>query len=142
MKAYVSTSTKQTEGLAEKFLLTLSPQKESVVVGLHGELGSGKTAFVKALARILGVKQNVTSPTFVIQKNYPLKGKSFSSLVHVDAYRLKKGEDLLPLLWEEILKENALVCIEWPEQVESVLPRETKRIYFKFIDDTTREIRF
>ncbi|MDP2705201.1 MAG: tRNA (adenosine(37)-N6)-threonylcarbamoyltransferase complex ATPase subunit type 1 TsaE [Patescibacteria group bacterium] len=142
MRGYTSKSLKETEHLAEKFLLTLSPKKKAIVVGLCGDLGSGKTAFVKMVAKILGVKGHVTSPTFVIQKNYSLKEKNFSTLAHIDAYRLKEGEDLLSLSWNDTLEGNNLVFIEWPERVLSALPKGIKKIYFEFIDDTTRNIRF
>lgn len=142
MKTYVSKNLEDTKLIAKKFLSKLPVKKKAIIVGLEGDLGSGKTAFVKAAAHLLGVKGNVTSPTFVIQKNYLPKEKKFSKLVHIDAYRLKKGEDLLPLLWNETCEGNNLIFVEWPERVLAALPKKFKKIYFEFIDDTTRNIRF
>ena len=74
---------------------------------------------------------------------YPINFHHFRKLIHIDAYRLEKDSELLHLGWEEILKnpEN-LVLIEWPENVSSIIPPLAKRVKFKFIDDSTREISY
>lgn len=112
------------------------------VLGLRGDLGSGKTAFVRELLGNFGSKEDVTSPTFVIQKSYQLPDNSkFKKLIHIDAYRLDSGEDLNKLGFQELLKEKgSLIVIEWPEKVKDVLPEKTKYLDFKFISDTVREI--
>lgn len=126
---YISESTEETSKIAREILDTLK-QKENgaLVIGLSGELGAGKTTFMKAFAESLGIKETIQSPTFVIMKSYPLPfgegagGGVFKKLIHIDAYRLDSGEDLLKLGWKEIVgnKEN-LICIEWPELVQTVL---------------------
>lgn len=93
---------------------------EAFVVGLSGHLGAGKTAFVKAVARELGIEEIVTSPTFVIMKIYEIEraraNATFKRLVHIDAYRLERREELEVLMFEEIIADkNNLVMIEWPE---------------------------
>src|SRR3989338_8753227 len=92
------------EAEAARFARELVPRNTgATLVTLSGELGAGKTAFVKAVAKALGVGEVVNSPTFVLEKIYPLplfsqkSGKGFKRLIHIDAYRLEKGGDLAPL---------------------------------------------
>lgn len=121
----------------------LNPRKDrATVVGLKGDLGSGKTAFVKALAKELGISDIVLSPTFVIEKIYKLPaGKPFRHLIHIDAYRLESEHELLSIGWDEILAEpENLIVVEWPEKVKGLIPKNSMEIKFKFIDDKTREI--
>ena len=90
------------------------------VTGLSGHLGAGKTAFVKRVADKLGVGEVVTSPTFVLMKIYGVQGPdvAFKRLVHIDAYRLERREDLEALRFEEVVADPGnLVMIEWPENV-------------------------
>src|SRR3989344_4689990 len=109
----------ETERFARSFLSELKPNEagpangaSATVIGLIGELGSGKTAFTQAVARGLGIEEAGTSPTFVIQKFYPVKsaiadhGASpfFEKLIHVDAYRLNSPRELLALGWNKIIK--------------------------------------
>src|SRR3989344_3743235 len=103
----------------EKFFAYITEHKNTngaTTLLLSGELGAGKTAFVKALARILGIKEDIISPTFVIMKFYPLTGQLFKQLIHIDAYRLEKADELTHLGFEELCKDPVnLICIEWPE---------------------------
>lgn len=138
----VSKSLAETERLAQAYLAGLrSEPARATVIGLRGDLGSGKTTFVQALARALGLTEQITSPTFVIEKIYNLDGKRvFKKLIHIDAYRLESGEELLKLGLTDLLQDkNNLIIIEWPERVEGVLG-EFRKITFKFIDEETREI--
>ncbi|MFA6338576.1 MAG: tRNA (adenosine(37)-N6)-threonylcarbamoyltransferase complex ATPase subunit type 1 TsaE [Candidatus Paceibacterota bacterium] len=143
---YVSKSIKETADIAAKFLEKiekLNKSEKAVVVGLDGDLGSGKTAFTKEIANILGVKETVTSPTFVIEKTYKLKNQKFNHLIHIDAYRLASGSELTHLGWSEISSDpKNLIFIEWPEIVKDILPDDMIKINFEFIDETTREITF
>lgn len=112
----------------------------ATVVALKGDLGVGKTTFVKAVAGILGIRHTVTSPTFVIEKTYKISEiGSFTHLIHIDAYRLENGTELLSLGFKEVLEDpRNLVFIEWPERVAEVLPRTAKTIRFRAIKETTR----
>ncbi len=113
----------------------------ATVVGLSGDLGSGKTAFTKALAASLGVVDIVSSPTFVIEKRYRIPDGAWDSLVHIDAYRLEDGGDLERLRWAEtIAGRGNLVLLEWPEIVSSAIPPDTPIIGFEFVDEHTRDI--
>jgi len=127
---------------ATDFLGHVSPKEnEAYVVGLRGELGSGKTAFVQCIARALGVDEQVTSPTFVIEKIYKLKDQKFEKLIHIDTYRLESGKELLSLGWDDIVRDSKnLILIEWPELVAEVIPSGTHTLYFKYINEETRTI--
>jgi tRNA threonylcarbamoyladenosine biosynthesis protein TsaE len=132
---------------AADFLKQLAPAPSvATVIGLRGELGAGKTTFTQTCADLLGISGNVTSPTFVILKKYKLGedvlGGKFSFLIHIDAYRLKSGEELNAIGWQEIISDpKNLVMIEWPELVADVMPENIRYIDFKHVDETTREIK-
>jgi tRNA threonylcarbamoyladenosine biosynthesis protein TsaE len=131
----ISKNKAETEEIAKIFLGEIlekhAGRKCAMVVGLSGELGAGKTAFTQAIAKHLGVKNKVNSPTFVIVKKYPLKkSKNYKFLFHIDAYRLKNEKELLYLGWEEIIrKKEHLVFIEWPENVSKIIPTNAKSIH-------------
>jgi tRNA threonylcarbamoyladenosine biosynthesis protein TsaE len=112
-------------------------------VTLSGELGAGKTAFTKAVARTLGVEDVVTSPTFVLEKIYPLTNQVFNQLIHIDAYRLEKGADLAPLGLNELMKDPGnLIFLEWPERVADALPAPAKKISMVVNADNSRTISY
>lgn len=105
---------------------------KATVVVLQGELGSGKTAFAKALGKMMGINEHIVSPTFVIMKSYDIDWKGFKKLIHVDAYRLESESELLNLGWNELVENpQHLILIEWPERVEGILPKDSRRIFFK-----------
>jgi tRNA threonylcarbamoyladenosine biosynthesis protein TsaE len=138
---YLSKSLSETRAIAQSFLDSIKPGETAVVIALQGDLGAGKTAFTKEVGKILGVAENINSPTFVIEKIYAINFMDFKRLIHIDAYRLEKESELLHLGWEEIIKEpENLILIEWPENVAGIIPENAKRIFFKFIDENTREI--
>ena len=153
MKKILVRSLEEMDACATEFVARLSPQGTACVVGLSGNLGAGKTAFVKSVAKALGITDHITSPTFVLQKTYPISqissltyrqtGSSFHSLVHIDAYRLESAQELAHIGWAETIGEKgALVLLEWPERVADVLPRNTQILHFEYVDDTTREVAF
>lgn len=113
------------------------------MVALHGDLGAGKSTFVRAVARELGITEKVVSPTFNIMKIYKCERGPLSHLVHIDAYRLKGEKDLKVLDWQELISDRAnIIFIEWPENVESALPKHTEHLYFKYISEDTRSIEY
>lgn len=140
---FISKSTAETHTFAENFLRDLVPNKDgATVLCLSGDLGAGKTAFAKELGSLLGInKDEITSPTFVIEKIYKITHPHFTHFIHIDAYRLEKGSELLSLGWEEIIADtNNLICIEWPEKVKEIIPQSAITLSLKFIDENTREI--
>jgi tRNA threonylcarbamoyladenosine biosynthesis protein TsaE len=129
---------------AKRFIRTLAPKDDgATLVTLSGELGAGKTAFVKAVAKVFGVEEVVTSPTFVLEKIYILNKQSFKRLFHIDAYRLENGDDLAPLGFNEIMKdEGNLIFLEWPENVAVALPEPTIKISIIANTDSSRIISY
>lgn len=132
---YISNSLQETEKLAKKFLIE---NPDLNLIGLVGDLGSGKTAFVKGIAKALKIRRNITSPTFVIEKIY--QGEN-CQLAHIDAYRLSSANDLETIGFAELTAnpEN-IIAIEWPERVFSKFPAEMKIIDFNYIDENKRKI--
>jgi|SRR3989344_721074 len=126
---------------ATAFVRTLVPGKTATVVGLAGDLGAGKTTFIQGAAKSLGIEESVTSPTFVIEKIYPLVDQPFAHLIHIDAYRLKSADELVALGWGEIIRDpRNVIFIEWPERVSNIMPADAKRLKLRFIDEKTRGI--
>ena len=116
---FISHSEAETEALGEK--LARSLPEHGVVIAMYGELGAGKTAFVRGLARGLEVDGAVTSPTFTIVNE--LYGKR--DLFHFDMYRLGSADELFDIGWEDYLDRGGVCAVEWSEQVEEALPPET-----------------
>jgi len=135
-------SVKDMHAYAGTFIDTLASDIDgATVVGLSGDLGSGKTTFVQGVAHALGITQRVTSPTFVILKRYKTTDDKFTTLIHIDAYRLEESAELISLGWEEILKEkDTLVLIEWPENVKSVVPDDARGFTFTYVDTQIRNV--
>lgn len=137
----ISHSLKETQVFAEAFakdLMGRKKKKTATVVGLYGDLGSGKTAFTQAAAKAFGVREEVTSPTFIIEKIYRTKNEIFPTFVHVDAYRLDSGKDLEKIGFEKILKDpDTVVFVEWPERVGEILPDHI-RVMCTFVSEKER----
>jgi tRNA threonylcarbamoyladenosine biosynthesis protein TsaE len=131
---YVSRSEEDTLELAENIESEKFP---GMVICLNGELGSGKTVFVKGFAKALGINDTVTSPTFNLVKEY---NSGEMNLYHMDVYRLEDGNREFGL--NDYLNQDAVVIIEWPEMIEDRLPEERLDVKFKVIDDNTRVIVF
>lgn len=145
-----SKSLEATACVATSYLKKLKPRgSQASILLLEGDLGSGKTTFTQALARELGIKNQVTSPTFVLMKNYKISPSAtkrlhllVKNLVHIDAYRLASGADLLNLGWAELVTNpNNLIVLEWPEKVADLFTGVEDKINFKFLDEETRELK-
>ena len=138
---------REMEDFADFYIRNLEKKgKGAEVIILVGDLGSGKTTFTQEVAKLFEIEDYVTSPTFVIQKKYQInnhQGLGLENLIHIDAYRLESGKELLDLGWEENIKNNKnIIFIEWPEKIKEVLPENVKKISFKFINNNQREIKF
>ena len=115
---YVSHSEAETEDLGRRLAAALGP---GAVVAYRGDLGLGKTAFTRGLARGLGYQGRVTSPTFTIVYEYEGTGLP---LFHFDMYRLEGPEDLFGIGWEDYLDRGGVCAVEWSERVEEALPED------------------
>lgn len=112
------------------------------VLALSGPLASGKTTLTQHILREMGYGGRVTSPTFVLEKHYPVDYHGIKEVVHLDFYRLKSSE-LTTFGWQEYLgDETALTIIEWPEIGLDHLPKNIKTIKLEIIDDQTRNFLF
>ena len=118
------------------------------VVALSGDLGARKTTLTQELAKLLGVKENVVSPTFIIMKIYKINSDSlyyshFKKLIHIDAYRLDSHLELLKIGRQKLQddKDN-LIIIEWPERVSKCIPLLSFPVLLSHIKEDIREINF
>lgn len=149
----------ETAKIAQDFCKSLKPKNTALVVGFYGELGSGKTTFIKYLADCLGIKETVQSPTFVIMKRYEIRSTSnevrkdlnysnleprtpnFDFLIHIDAYRIESDEEMLNLGWFDMVADpKNIICVEWPEKISGIMPSHTK-IYFEHVSENERKIK-
>ena len=118
------------------------------IVALSGDLGAGKTTLTKEIGKLLGIKNNIISPTFVIMKIYEINTSSeyytkFKKLIHIDAYRLNKASELLKIGWQELIEDkDNLIIIEWPERVEECLDNDVCLVKLEHIDEETRTFEF
>lgn len=121
----------------------------ATVIALHGNLGAGKTTLTQNICKQLGVNEMVSSPTFVIQKEYDISSENhgfenlnkIKRIIHIDTYRLENPHDLLALEFEmELKKTENLIIIEWPEKIENILPQDTTHIYIDYLDKDRRSI--
>ena len=137
-------NTEELETFAAQILSMLPQKKTANVLALSGELGAGKTTFTQALARQLGVTEHITSPTFVVMKSYAIPGhEQVREMFHIDAYRIEDVEEMRVLKLPELFeREGALVCIEWPERIASLIPEDALRIHFSIGADETREVTY
>lgn len=141
----ISKSVEDTAKIAEEFIekISMGIYDGAVIVGLYGDLGSGKTTFTQCVAKLFGIKEDITSPTFVIEKRYNVDNPNFKQLIHIDAYRLESSKEARALGWNEIsINSHNIVFIEWPERIEDILPKNHIKINFKFISENEREIEF
>lgn len=128
---YTSHCEEDTMELAENIE---SEKFSNMVICLKGELGSGKTVFVKGFAKSLGIDENITSPTFNLVKEY-LSGEM--PLYHMDVYRLEEGTgEFIGLI--DYFNKDGITIIEWPDIIKDSLPEERLEIKFKIIDEDTR----
>ena len=135
----ISRSEKQTFNFAKNFSKRL---KGGEVIGLIGNLGAGKTIFTKGLAAGLGIIKNITSPTFVLMRVYPVKSRRIKQLVHIDAYRVKSARDLTAIGADDYFNQPSTVTtIEWADKIKKILPKQARLIKIT-INKTLRIINY
>ena len=121
---FLTRSEAETEELGRRLAEHLVP---GAVVAYRGDLGMGKTAFTRGLARGLGYEGRVTSPTFTIVNEYEGGGLP---LFHFDMYRLEDAGDLFDIGWEDYLDRGGVCAVEWSERVEEALPEDAVTVSF------------
>lgn len=125
-----------TKKLAQSIAKKIKP---GMVIALFGDLGAGKTTLIQFIAEKLGVREIVTSPTFVIQKQYQTNKRL--PLVHIDCYRLKNTDEAIEIGLIDFFTDDNLCLVEWADRIESLLPAHTVRIYLKYISENQRLVR-
>lgn len=135
-KVFITTNFEDTQKLGEEFASTLKPGD---LVFLYGDLGSGKTTFTQGIAKGLGIKTRVISPTFIVLRTHITSSKKVKKLFHLDLYRLKSKEDVESIAIDDLINDpDAITLIEWPE----ILGEEKNaiKINFEYINEDTRKI--
>jgi tRNA threonylcarbamoyladenosine biosynthesis protein TsaE len=130
---YRSKTAAETEALAGRLAAALP---NDAVLALHGDLGAGKTTFVRGLARAWGIQEAVTSPTFNLYSIY----QGDRQLIHLDAYRLSSGDDLDALMIEDFLQSPWCFAVEWPERIPDALPEDSLHLYLTINEDQSHQI--
>lgn len=133
MPVYISKSENETQELGRRLAEGLA---EGSVVAMYGELGAGKTAFVRGMAQGLGLDCRVSSPTFTIVNEY----LGPRQLIHFDMYRLSGSEELFEIGWEDYLARGAVCAVEWSENVQDAFFGDEIRVKLKKLGDNEREI--
>ena len=134
MSTYITNSPEETEELGFRLAKSL---KGGEVVAFRGGLGMGKTCFTRGLARGLGFKGDVTSPTFALINEY-IGGRL--PLYHFDMYRISGWEDLYSTGFFDYIEQNGVIAAEWSEKIENALPESTVTVTFVRLGDNKREI--
>ncbi|MBR6654681.1 MAG: tRNA (adenosine(37)-N6)-threonylcarbamoyltransferase complex ATPase subunit type 1 TsaE [Oscillospiraceae bacterium] len=129
----ITKSEKETQEAGEKLVQTLAPGS---VVAMYGDLGAGKTAFVRGMTRGLGINFPVSSPTFNVVNEYPGKVPLF----HFDMYRLGSADELFDIGWDDYLERGGICAVEWSENVEEAFEPGTVKVNITKLGDTEREI--
>lgn len=129
-----TTSAKETETLAGDLALALP---DDTVIALHGDLGAGKTTFIRGLARGWEISEPVTSPTFNLYTIY----EGSRQLIHLDAYRLSSADDLDALMIQDFMRSPWCFAIEWPERISGAIPNEAWHLHLEITSENKHLIR-
>ncbi|HNX25472.1 MAG TPA: tRNA (adenosine(37)-N6)-threonylcarbamoyltransferase complex ATPase subunit type 1 TsaE [Spirochaetota bacterium] len=132
-KTFISNSAEDTFSFAREFIKKISGK---TVIALRGDLGSGKTIFTKGIADGLGIKEDITSPTFSLMETY----EADIPLHHFDLYRIENINEFANLRFEEYWESEGISVIEWPEKAEGLLPEKRIDITIEYIDENRRKI--
>ncbi len=140
MKSFNIEKEEDLKKVAEYLKSEISLAKNLIL--LSGDLGAGKTTLTKQIAKILGIKSDITSPTFTIVKEYKTTDKIFKNFYHFDVYRIKELDELDNIGFNEYLyKNNSLSVIEWADKIKDILPMEKSfDVIIKLNDDASRII--
>ena len=133
MAVYYSNNEAETEALGEKLSQKLP---DGTVVAMYGDLGAGKTAFVRGMARGMGLDARVSSPTFTIVNEY----LGERELIHFDMYRLSGADELFDIGWEDYLNRGAVCAVEWSENVRDAFFGDEVVVRIEKLGDSQRRI--
>ena len=133
MAEYISNSEHETEEIGARFAAGLP---SGTVVAMYGDLGAGKKAFVRGMARGMGLDCRVSSPTFTIVNEY----LGERELIHFDMYRLSDADELFDIGWEDYLNRGAVCAVEWSENVEDAFFGDETVVRIEKLGDSRRKI--
>lgn len=130
-----SNSPNETARLAERIAKNVRVKrrrtKGALVIALSGDLGTGKTEFVRSFIREMGVRARITSPTFLLSRRYPIRNGA-GSVFHLDAYRITNHREMeLTDIREAVRNQENVVLVEWGEKIKPLLPKDTVWIRFR-----------
>jgi tRNA threonylcarbamoyladenosine biosynthesis protein TsaE len=146
MKKFITKSEKETEKLGKEFgkkILKEKPGKIAKILFLEGDLGGGKTTFLKGFARGLGIKEKILSPTFILVRKFEIKHRTsnFKHFYHIDCYRIEKPREILNLGFKKIIKDpKNILAIEWANRIHQIIPKKALQIKFKILNKNQRQI--
>ena len=133
MREFITKNESETEALGAQFAASLP---DGSVVAMYGDLGAGKTAFVRGMARGMGLNCRVSSPTFTIVNEY----LGERELIHFDMYRLSGADELFDIGWEDYLNRGAVCAVEWSENVKDAFFGDEIVVRIEKLGDTKRKI--
>ena len=133
MQTFYTNNETETEELGARFAEKLPG---GTVIAMYGDLGAGKTAFVRGMARGMGITCRVSSPTFTIVNEY----LGDRELIHFDMYRLSGADELFDIGWEDYLNRGAVCAVEWSENVQDAFFGDEVRVTIEKLSDTERKI--
>lgn len=135
MKQFVINDQAELSAVASEVIGMLPTHR---IVCFHGEMGAGKTTFIKVVCEALGVADAMSSPTFSIVNEY--RDQEGKSIYHFDFYRIEKQEEALDIGVEEYFYSGDLCLIEWPEMISTLIPENHLEISIKLVGENAREI--
>ena len=139
LKTFTINSLDEIDKVAEDFIQYISESDlESNIFAFYGKMGAGKTTFIKAICKALGVKDIVNSPTFTIINEY--KSSRGFPVYHFDFYRINKIQEAFDIGTEDYFAGNGLCLIEWPEKIEEILPEDHIKVTITTNDDLSRTV--
>lgn len=129
------------DNIREAANLFIENKGNGKVFAFYGEMGAGKTTFVKAICEALGVEDVITSPTFAIVNEYQ-STKTDDPIYHFDFYRIKKLEEVFDMGYEDYFYSGSLCFLEWPELIEDILPQDVVKVKISEQEDGIRLVEF
>jgi len=133
MEIFISKSEEETVKKGREFAKGLKPGS---VVALYGDLGAGKTQFVKGVCQALDVKEVVNSPTFTIVNEY----HGTLPVFHIDLYRMNNVDEIFGIGFDEYLESGGVCLVEWAEKLNGIMPERRYDVKMSVVDNSTREI--
>ncbi len=135
MKSYTVANVADLSDVARDFLHTFQQHR---IIAFYGNMGAGKTTFIKALCNVLGVTDTVNSPSFAIVNEYSVPGDGL--IYHFDFYRLKNVAEAYDMGYEDYFYSGDYCFVEWPEKIEELIPQKHLKVTIDIVSDHERKI--